>query len=99
MSDAGEVSIIALDRRDPRAWALMPAVLDRVRSFCERYQTDSTPEGLADRVMEHFAAADEACRLMRVLVALRDGELVGHCVISLDGFGGNVYATLVQYAM
>jgi hypothetical protein len=98
MADAGAITILALVKSDPRAWAFMPAVLERVRAFCERYDLDSTPHVLSQTVIEHFVV-DEARSSVRALVALREERIVGHCLVSLEAWCGTVYATVVQYEM
>jgi hypothetical protein len=92
----GDIRILPLVKSEPEAWALMPEALARIEKFCGTYDADSTPEVLRQAVMEHFVA-DDAKSSVRVLVALRDGRMIGHTLVSLDAWCGKTYLTVVQF--
>lgn len=96
VADADTITILPLVKTDPRAWALMPALLERVRSFCERYDTDSAPGYLAQVVVEHFVAEPEDKLPVRALVALQGETMVGHLLVEVSQWSGRTYATITQ---
>jgi len=88
--------IYDLARIDPGSWALIPRVVERVGMFCRKYDTDTQPEQICQRVVEHFVV-DEKRQTVRVWVATQGDDLIGHCVVTLDEWCGTVIATIVQY--
>jgi hypothetical protein len=90
------IRLLALERDNPEAWALLPAALERVTSFAKRYQLDTTPEALSQGVMANFIAPQPSVRLC---AALRGEALVGHLLVSLEDWSGRRYGWIVQYEM
>lgn len=85
--------IVLLDKRDSLSWSLMPAVMDRVRQFCEEFGTDGNPELLVDSIRKHFVAD---IPLMLTVAAVEEGKVVGHAVASIDTFLNKRYLTIMQ---
>lgn len=74
----------------------MPNLLYRVAAFCKKHDTDTSEEQITQRVMENFVVP-EARQHVRAWVAVQDGELIGHCLVTLDDWCGTIFATIVQY--
>lgn len=92
------VRILPLHRDTPEAWGLIPAALARVRLFAQKYDADTDGDTLCEAIRLHFIQPDDKCKL-RVLVAVRDAEVVGHLVVSVDPWCGRFIAHIVQYEM
>jgi hypothetical protein len=88
--------IYPLDRMDPGSWALMPGVVNRVAMFCRKHETDTDPESIAQRVVEHFVVPEKR-QTLRVWIAVHDGSLIGHCLVTIDTWCDKVIGTIVQY--
>lgn len=89
--------IYPLDRYDPGSWALMPSVVNRVAMFCRKYETDTDPETITQRVIEHFVVHEQR-QTLRVWVAVyATGDLIGHCLVTIDTWCDKVIGTIVQY--
>lgn len=87
--------LVTLTKDHPEAWALMPQALARARSFCEHYDTDTDPETLCANVRQHFIADGT----IRVIVAVREGNVTGHCVVSIEEWCGLRHVCVVQYEL
>lgn len=92
------IEIQLLTRDNPSHWALLPEVIERAAGFCKRYDTDTRPEDLSQAIREHFVT-DPRGQTVRGVVALKEGILVGHLLVSLDHWCGALFATIVQYEM
>jgi hypothetical protein len=90
------IEVVPLDARIPRAWGLMPIVLDRLVAFAREEEPDENPEELRWRVQQSFAANDYAYRLLAVL---NDGAVVGHALLAVEERAGNRWLTIQQYAL
>jgi hypothetical protein len=89
------MTIYPLDRMDPASWALIPGVINRVAMFCRKYETDTDPETITQRVIEHFVVPEKR-QTLRVWVA-EEGGLIGHCLVTIDTWCDKVIGTIVQY--
>src|SRR5262245_24752054 len=90
------IEIQLLTRDNAAHWALLPGVLLRAATFCNKFDSDTTPESLCQSIAEHFVCVPER-QTVRAVVALEDGALVGHLLVSLDPWCGRLFATIVQY--
>lgn len=90
--------LLTLTREYPECWHYMPAVLERVATFCTKYDTDTKPEYMVRQVSTHFVADDER-QTVRAIAGLIDDRLVGHCVISLDSWCGTGIVTIAQFEL
>jgi hypothetical protein len=90
------IEIQLLTRDEAQHWTLLPQVLLRVALFCRKHDTDTTPESLCQSIMEHFVC-EPSRQTVRVVVALQDGQLIGHLIVSLDYWCGKLFGTIVQY--
>ena len=91
-----EQEIHFLTRDSPADWTLVPQVLVRAAMFCRKYDADTTPESLCQSIMEHFVC-EPGRQSVRAMVAVQDGVLVGHLLLSLDHWCGTMFCTVVQY--
>ena len=88
--------VIALRPDNPRSWALMPYVLERIKAFCAAEQPDEVPENLAWRVSSAFVSADSC---YGIIVGLQDGVIVGHALLTLEGHEEKRWLTVQQYQL
>lgn len=72
-------------RDEPRAWAVMPALLDRVGHFCEQLDTETTPKEMQDLVRVMFMNGD--WRLGAWAVVMDGWLLVAHLVATPEPLG------------
>ena len=89
-------SVVAFSKDKPFCWSLMPAMLERIGKFAERYCPDTMPPLLLSHVMKDFTAVQQG---FFILGAVQDEELVGHLltVISVPPWSNNRRALVLQY--
>src|SRR5262245_19190657 len=90
------IEIQLLTRERGEHWGLLPQVMVRAARFCDKHDTDTTPDSLCQAIAEHFVC-EPSRQTVRCVVALEDGLLVGHLVVSVDPWCGKTFATIVQY--
>lgn len=90
------VKIIFLFKENPFAWALMPELLSRVKGFCQKFDTDSNGEVLAEAIIAHFTTTNPS---VLAVVAFNGRKMVGHLLASIDLYHDKKYATIIQYEL
>ena len=86
--------LMILDKSDSLSWALMPLAVERIKTFCHFYQTDTNAEALANLVHLHFVADQP---LMKVAVGFQKGRGVfAHLLACIDENVGNRFLTIMQ---
>jgi hypothetical protein len=86
--------IFPLHRSNPLAWALLPAVLDRVRAFRATYEHFGDVERLCRVIEAHFLVDDPDVML---IVGWDGARVVGHALLTLDEWLGDKFVTIQQY--
>lgn len=77
------------------AWAYLPLLLQRIRSFSQYHEGIGNPDALA-RAMEINFISDEPV-LLALIIVDDDGQVIAHALVSLDEWLGTKYITLQQY--
>jgi len=72
-------------RDEPKAWGVMPALLERVGKFCERLDTETTPKEMQDLVRVMFMNGD--WRLGAWVVVMDGWLLVAHLIATPEPLG------------
>jgi hypothetical protein len=90
------MTIGVLHRLDPGAWSLMPELLARVRALSEQLEGVGDPGILCRAIELNFMADDPQ---IIAIVAVDDGQLVGHAILSLDHWLGHKYVMVQQYQL
>lgn len=88
--------VVPMTKLSPWAWAAMPELERRIRDFCVRHDTD-LPADLLIRSVHASYIADVPNML--VILAIDDGQVIGHLLVDLADWGGRKVATIVQYAL
>jgi hypothetical protein len=89
-------TVIRMQRDDERTWALMPVVLDRIRAFCEAFETETLPAEAEEIVRVWFASGDHRLGLWVVVDAA--GRAVGHLLAVPEISGDHYKSTLIRQA-
>lgn len=82
MSHGSVFDIIRISREDPRAWAWMPLVFQRMGRFATEYDTGSLPEEVVELVRYWFMTGDQ--RLGLWIVTKDEVQLVGHMWATME---------------
>ena len=90
------MTVVALHRANPIARGLMPQLLARVRALSEQLEGVGDPGILCRAIELNFMADDPQ---IIALVAVDDGQLVGHAILSLDHWLGHKYVMVLQYQL
>ena len=83
-------------REDPEAWPLGPHLFERIAKFCKEYDSDSVPELIVQALVEDFALG--AGKLVAVALVV-DGRVAGHILVTMEEWGGKLYATIIQFEL
>ena len=90
-----ETRILCLHRDNDESWAYVPLVCQRLRDFCTTYASEADPEQVIRLYQQQFL--QDTPQLL-VIVALQEGRIVAHLLVSLDWWMGARLATVLQYA-
>lgn len=78
------LEVHAVHRGDERGIIWLPATIERVMRFAEEFETDATPQQVADFVWQSIANRDP--RVMLYIV-VGSGRVVGHLLAHVDPLG------------
>jgi hypothetical protein len=88
--------IFALEKQSPESWAMMPAILDRVRGFCFHYGTDVPAANIVNAITAHFIADKPTVRAWAIFNA---ESLVGHAITTIEDIAGVKILLFLQWEM
>lgn len=88
--------LISIHRDDPRAWAWMPLILQRIGKFCEDFDVETLPSEAQEWVRYWFVSGDP--RLGFWIVVRDDIQLVGHMWATPEPMGDHPRYVLVRQA-
>lgn len=92
------VRVVMLAKEKEVAWMVMPEVLERIKRFCRENSTDDNPEILAECIMKDFTAKTDE-RSFALLVAIHDGQLIGHLLALREHYCGVNYINVMQFSV
>jgi len=69
------MDLFRLHRDEPKSWTVMPLLLDRIRDFCLRMDTDTEPEEAASCIRAWFIMGDPKLGLW---ISTEDSKIIGH---------------------
>lgn len=87
--------VVELWSGDQHSWALMPAMLYRIGTFAQRYDSDAD----TSMMIAHLKMAFVHPKPSAVMLAMLDekGTLIGHLLVTIESWFGTSFATIVQY--
>jgi radical SAM superfamily enzyme YgiQ (UPF0313 family) len=77
-----------------KSWALMPKMLDRIKLFCDRYDTETKPSFLIPQIRQMFAIDNPYLGLWGVIDG--DKEIVGHILVTVEQYCNEPYLLVMQ---
>jgi hypothetical protein len=88
--------ILALDRhmKIDTAYFLLGQALSRIEAFSEKYDTDADPKVMSKEVAQDFVKERDSEYL--VIVAVREGVVIGHFLAKFEVYYGCRYVFLSQ---
>lgn len=91
---SSEYRILPLTKDAPEAWQHIPALCDRLREFCLKYDSDANTTMLLQAYQQHFLSDTPQ---MLAFVLLDAGVMVGHLLVSIDVWMGCKVCSILQY--
>lgn len=88
------LQILVVERTCRVSWAYMTTALDRIRAFCEKYDSDANVETLFDNIIVNFASGKPV--VIPLLLLDRDGTVRGHMLLTIEDWMGCRMATIIQ---
>lgn len=89
-----DTRMLYLHREDAESWGYVPLLCARFRDFCVTYASEADPEQLIRLYQQQFL--QDTPQLIAI-VALQEGRIVAHLLVSLDWWMGARLATILQY--
>ena len=98
-SNNGLPRIVAFSREKSHCWSMMPAMLERIGKFAEKYCPDTYPPALVESVMRDFAEPKPGFFILGAMN--EDYDLKGHMIacISIPPWSNQRRCLILQYGL
>jgi len=90
----GAWCIAVLDKHQANDWRYVPVLCARLRSFCQRYDSDADGHVLTEAYQTHFLS--DTPRMLGIVMIEAD-HLQAHLLVSIDQWMGCTVCTVLQY--
>jgi len=77
-----------------KSWALMPKVLDRIKLFCDKYDTETKPAILIPQIRQMFATDSPYLGLWGIID--ENGEIIGHILVTVEQYCNEPFLLIMQ---
>jgi hypothetical protein len=88
-----EYRAVVITKGDKESWGLVPELLDRVKTFCTKYDTDTDGISICRLVETHFIIDNPQ---LFMVACMRGDEMVGHSLASIEVYYEKRVLTIIQ---
>jgi hypothetical protein len=88
------LTLLVVEKKDPLAWAMMPALKARIEKFCATYDSDAKPDLFLQQLEQSFILVHPG--IIGMLLLDDKAAIVGHIVLTLEDWMGTKMATILQ---